>query len=168
MVDLNATMLAMIINFAIVLLLLTKFAWNPLLKILAERQARIVGQIEAADQERIAAEKLRAEYQQQMHNAKSDAQAIVDKALKMADNTKDEIIAGAREEHARLLEAAQEKIARERQQALEDIRGEVVTISVAAAAKIIGQSIDEKINAKLVDDFITRMDAQKQGGTPPC
>ncbi|MHC1759731.1 MAG: F0F1 ATP synthase subunit B [Negativicutes bacterium] len=168
MVDLNATMLAMIINFAIMLLLLTKFAWNPLLKILAERQARIAGQIEAADQERIAAEKLRTEYQQQMHNAKSDAQAIVDKALKMADNTKDEIIAGAREEHARLLEAAQEKIARERQQALEDIRGEVVAISVAAAAKIIGQSIDEKINARLVDDFITQMDAQKQGGTPPC
>ena len=168
MVDLNATMLAMIINFAIMLLLLTKFAWNPLLKILAERQARIAGQIEAADQERIAAEKLRTEYQQQMHNAKSDAQAIVDKALKMADNTKDEIIAGAREEHARLLEAAQEKIARERQQALEDIRGEVVSISVAAAAKIIGQSIDEKINARLVYDFITKMDAQKQGGTPPC
>ena len=168
MVDLNATMLAMIINFAIMLLLLTKFAWNPLLKILAERQARIAGQIEAADQERIAAEKLRTEYQQQMHNAKSDAQAIVDKALKMADNTKDEIIAGAREEHARLLEAAQEKIARERQQALEDIRGEVVAISVAAAAKIIGQSIDEKINARLVDDFITTMDVQKQGGTPPC
>jgi len=85
----------------------------------------------------------------------------VDKALKMADNAKDEIIAGAREEHARLLEAAQEKIARERQQALEDIRGEVVAISVAAAAKIIGQSIDEKINARLVDDFITRMECRK-------
>ena len=103
-----------------------------------------------------------------MHNAKSDAQAIVDKALKMADNTKDEIIASAREEHARLLVTAQERIARERQQALEDIRSEVVTISVAAAAKIIGQSVDEKINAKLVDDFISKLDAAKQGGTPPC
>ena len=168
MVDLNATMLAMMINFAIVLLLLTKFAWNPLLKILAERQARIAGQIEAADQERLAAEKLRAEYQQQMQNAKSDAQSMMDKALKQADNTKDEIIASAREEHARLLVTAQGQIARERQQALEDIRSEVVTISVAAAAKIIGQSVDEKINAKLVDDFITRMDAGKQSGTPPC
>jgi F-type H+-transporting ATPase subunit b len=161
-------MLAMILNFAILLLLLTKFAWNPLLKILAERQARISGQIEAADQERISAEKLRAEYQQQMHNAKSDAQAIVDKALKLADTTKDDIIASAREEHARLLENAQEKIARERQQALEDIRGEVVTISVAAAAKIIGQSVDEKINAKLVDDFINQLNTEKQGRTPPC
>ncbi|NMC32273.1 MAG: F0F1 ATP synthase subunit B [Veillonellaceae bacterium] len=168
MVDLNATMLAMILNFAITLLLLTKFAWNPLLKILAERQARIAGQIDAADQERAAAEKLRAEYQQQMQNAKSDAQAIMDKALKQADNTKEEIIASAREEHARLLEAAEEKIARERQQALEDIRSEVVAISVAAASKIIGQSVDEKINAKLVDDFITRLDVGKQGGTPPC
>ena len=161
-------MLAMILNFAITLLLLTKFAWNPLLKILAERQARIAGQIDAADQERAAAEKLRSEYQQQMQNAKSDAQAIMDKALKQADNTKEEIIASAREEHARLMEAAEEKIARERQQALEDIRSEVVAISVAAASKIIGQSVDEKINAKLVDDFITRLDTGKQGGTPPC
>ncbi len=103
-----------------------------------------------------------------MHNAKSDAQAIVDKALKLADTTKDDIIASAREEHARLLENAQEKIARERQQALEDIRGEVVTISVAAAAKIIGQSVDEKINAKLVDDFINQLNSEKQGRTPPC
>jgi F-type H+-transporting ATPase subunit b len=44
----------------------------------------------------------------------------------------------------------------------------VVAISVAAASKIIGQSVDEKINAKLVDDFITRLDTGKQGGTPPC
>ena len=158
----------MILNFAIVLLLLTKFAWNPLLKVIAERQARIAGQIEAADQERVAAEKLRAEYQQQMQNAKGDAQSIMDKAMRQADNTKEEIIASAREEHARLLEAAQEKIARERQQALEDIRSEVVAISVAAAAKVIGQSVDEKVNARLVDDFITQLDARKQGGTPPC
>ena len=158
----------MMLNFAIVLLLLTKFAWNPLLKVIAERQARIAGQIEAADQERVAAEKLRAEYQQQIQNAKGDAQSIMDKAMRQADNTKEEIIASAREEHARLLEAAQEKIARERQQALEDIRSEVVAISVAAAAKVIGQSVDEKVNARLVDDFITQLDARKQGGTPPC
>ena len=158
----------MMLNFAIVLLLLTKFAWNPLLKVIAERQARIAGQIEAADQERAAAEKLRAEYQQQMQNAKGDAQSIMDKAMRQADNTKEEIVASAREEHARLLEAAQEKIARERQQALEDIRSEVVAISVAAAAKVIGQSVDEKVNARLVDDFITQLDARKQGGTPPC
>lgn len=161
-------MLAMILNFAIVLLLLTKFAWNPLLKVLAERQARIAGQVQAADQERIAAEKLRSEYQQQMQNAKNDAQAIVDKAMKLADTTKDDIIASAREEHARLLEKAQENIARERQQALQDIRSEVITISVAAAEKIIGQSVDEKINAKLVDNFINQLNAEKQGGTPPC
>lgn len=168
MVDLNATMLAMVLNFAILLLLLTKFAWNPLLKVLAERQARIAGQVEAADQERIAAEKLRLEYQQQMQNAKNDAQTILDKAMKLADTTKDDIIASAREEHARLLESAQESISRERKQALHDIRSEVISISVAAAEKIIGQSVDEKINAKLVDNFINQLNAEKQVGTPPC
>ncbi len=167
MIDLNATMLAQVVNFVILMLLLTKLAWKPLLKTINERQARISNSIESAEQERIAASELKTEYQEQMRNAKNDAQAIIDRAMKAADNAKEEIIASAREEHARLLKAAEEQIARDRRQALEDIRSEVVAISVAAASKIIGQSIDEKVNAKLVDDFINQLDNhQKQGGRP--
>jgi F-type H+-transporting ATPase subunit b len=133
---------------------------------MAERQARITNNLESAERDRLAAEQMKADYQNQMQQAKNDAQAIVDKAMKLAEDTKTEIIASAREEHARLLAAAQEQIARERQQALEDIRSEVVVLSLAAATKLIGQSVDENVNAKLVDEFIRKLDDQKQGGLP--
>lgn len=166
MIDLNATLLAQIINFFILLFLLTKLAWKPLLAAIEERQARIANNIESAERDRAAAEQMKADYQSQMQQAKSDAQAIVDKAMKLAEDAKTEIIASAREEHARLLAAAQEQIARERQQALEDIRNEVVVLSLAAATKVIGHSVDERVNAKLVDEFISKLDDAKQGGLP--
>jgi F-type H+-transporting ATPase subunit b len=166
LIDLNATLIAQIINFFILLFLLTKLAWKPLLAAMAERQARITNNLESAERDRLAAEQMKADYQNQMQQAKNDAQAIVDKAMKLAEDTKTEIIASAREEHARLLAAAQEQIARERQQALEDIRSEVVVLSLAAATKLIGQSVDESVNAKLVDEFIRKLDDQKQGGLP--
>lgn len=165
MFELNATLIAQIINFLILLFILKKFAWKPLIEAIEERQAKIAGALDSAEQDRAAAQQMKAEYQQQLQQAKYDAQAIVEKAMKVADETKNEIISSAREEHARLLAAAQDQIARERQQALEDIRSEVVALSLAAATKVIGQSIDEKLNAKLVDDFIGRLD-EKQGGLP--
>jgi F-type H+-transporting ATPase subunit b len=166
LIDLNATLLAQIINFFLLLFLLTKLAWKPLLAAMAERQARITNNLESAERDRVAAEQMKADYQNQLQRAKDDAQAIVDKAMKLAEDTKNEIVASAREEHARLLEAAQVQITRERQQALEDIRSEVVMLSLAVATKIIGQSVDEKVNTKLVEDFINQLDSQKQGGLP--
>lgn len=166
MFELNATLIAQIINFLILLFVLKKFAWKPLIQAIEERQAKIAGALDGAEQDRAAAQQMKAEYQQQLQQAKFDAQAIVEKAMKLAEETKSEIIANARDEHARLLAAAQDQIARERQQALEDIRNEVVMLSLAAATKIIGQSVDEKISAKLVDDFISKLDEKKQGGLP--
>ena len=166
MFELNATLIAQIINFLILLFVLKKFAWKPLIQAIEERQAKIAGTLDGAEKDRVAAQQMKAEYQQQLLQAKSDAQAIIEKAMKIAEETKSEIITSAREEHARLLATAQDQLARERQQALEDIRSEVVNISLAAASKIIGQSVDEKLNAKLVDDFINKLGDQKQGGLP--
>jgi len=162
--ELNATLIAQIINFLILLFILKKFAWKPLLQAIEARQQKIAGALDSAEKDRAAAQQMKAEYQQQLQQAKSDAQAIVEKAMKLADETKNEIIISAREEHARLLAAAQEQIARGRQKAFEDFRGEVVMLSLAAATKVIGQSVDEKLNAKLVNDFINRLDDKKQGG----
>ena len=166
MFELNATLIAQIINFLILLFILKKLAWKPLIGAIEERQAKIAGALDSAEQDRVAAQQMKAEYQQQLQQAKADAQSIVDKAMKLADETKNEIINSAREEHARLLAAAHDQIARERQQALEDIRSEVVMLSLAAATKVIGQSVDEKLNAKLVDDFIKKLDDTKSGGLP--
>ncbi|MDU4960895.1 MAG: F0F1 ATP synthase subunit B [Sporomusaceae bacterium] len=166
MFDLNATLIAQIINFLILLFILKKVAWKPLISAIEARQAKVARDLDKAEQDRLAAEQMRNEYQQQLQQARADAQAIVDKAMKLAEATKQDILDAARAEHERLMTAARDQIARERQQALEEIRGEVVGLSLAAAAKIIGQGVDEKVNAKLVDDFINQLDENRRG--LPC
>ncbi|MDR3592256.1 MAG: F0F1 ATP synthase subunit B [Negativicutes bacterium] len=164
MVDLNATLIAQIINFLILVAILTKVAYKPLMKALADRQARIAESLETADKERAAAEQLKREYQEQLAQARTQAQAIVDKATKLAEQTRDEIMQEARTEHARLLKEAREEIAREQQRAIAELKNEVVSLSIAAATKIIGHNIDAAANAKLVTDFIDKLDETKTGG----
>ncbi|SMC38315.1 F0F1 ATP synthase subunit B [Sporomusa malonica] len=166
MVDLNATLIAQIINFLILVAILTKVAYKPLMQALADRQAKIADSLETAEQEKQAAEKLRQEYLAQLAEARTQAQAIVEKAAKLAEQTKEEMLKEAREESARLLKATQEEIARERDLAIAELKGEVVTLAVAAASKIIAQNMDETANAKIVDDFINNLDGKKIGGLP--
>lgn len=166
MIDLNATLIAQIINFLLLVVVLTKVAYKPLMKALQERQERIAASIDQADRAKTEAEQLKKEYQEQLARARAEAQSIVEKATRLAEQTKDEIIIAARAEHAKLLKEAQDEIARERQRALSELRGEVVTLSMAAAAKIIEKNLDSDTNSKLVADFINKLDDKKIGGLP--
>ena len=115
---------------------------------------------------RQAAEQLRLDYQQQMQEARAQAQAIIDKAVKTADQMKQEILEEARAEHARMLKNAQLEITRQTDAAMAGIRGEVVAMTVAAAAKIIEKEMNTETNEKLVTDFIEKLDSAKIGGLP--
>jgi F-type H+-transporting ATPase subunit b len=166
MIDINGTLLAQIFNFLLLVIVLAKFAYKPLMKGMADRQAQIVSNIETAEKERAEAEALKREYHEQLMAARTEAQAIVEKARKLAEESKEEILAEARAEHARLLKAAQDEIARERDLAVAELKGEVVTLSLAAATKIIGNNLDASANAKLVNEFIDKLDEKKIGGLP--
>lgn len=166
MFNFNMTMIAQVVNFLILVLVLAKFAYKPLLKAMADRQARIAGDLAAAEKERQAAEQLKRDYQQQMQEARAQAQAVIDKAVKTAEQMKQEILDEARAEHARMLKNAQLEITRQTDAAMAGIRGEVVAMTVAAAAKIIEKEMDSATNEKLVTDFIEKLDRAKIGGLP--
>ncbi len=166
MFNINMTLIAQIINFLILVFLLAKFAYKPLLKMMEERRQGIISNMEAAEQDKLAAAKLKEEYEQQLADARGQAQAILERANKLATETQDTIIAEARAEHERLLKNAQEQIERERQKALSDLRGEVVSLSMLAATKIVGRNMDNEIDAKLVQDFIEKLD--DASGNKPC
>lgn len=166
MVELNATLIAQIINFLILVAILAKVAYKPIMEALAAREAKIAGDLAAAEKARTETDELKAQYQQQLAAARTEAQAIVEKARKLAEQTKEDILQEARAENARLLAAAQDEIRRERELALAQLRTEVVTLSLAAAGKIIGRNMDDAANAKLVQEFVDQMDAKKIGGLP--
>ncbi|MBP2627186.1 MAG: synthase subunit b [Firmicutes bacterium] len=166
MVELNGTLIAQIVNFLILVGILTKFAYKPLMQALEDRQNKIAANIDSAEQARQEAEELKIGYQQQLAEARATAQAIVEKAEKLAEESKEAILQEARLESARILKTVQEEVARERALALAQLKGEVVVLSMAAAAKIIEKNIDSEINANLVSSFIEELDSQKSGGLP--
>ena len=166
MFNFNMTLVAQIVNFLILVLVLAKFAYKPLLKAMADRQARVAADLASAEKERLAAEQLRQEYQQQMQDARVQAQAVIDKAVKTAEQMKQGILEEARAEHAKMLKNAQLEIARQTDAAMAGIRGEVVAMTVAAAAKIIEKEMNTDVNAKLVSEFIEKLDETKIGGLP--
>ncbi|SFL62649.1 F0F1 ATP synthase subunit B [Pelosinus propionicus] len=166
MVELNGTLLAQIVNFLLLVAILAKFAYKPLMQGLADRQQKIADAIDTAERERREAEQLKLEYKQYLVEARAKAQSIVETAEKLAEENKEEILKSARAESAHILQKAQEEVIRERELALSQLRSEVVALSMAAATKIVKEKMDTELNASIVSDFIEKLDDEKIGGLP--
>ncbi len=143
-----------IANFLILLFLLKKFGYKPVLDMLDERKRSIEDAINNAETARIEAEKLRKEYETRLAEAKQEAQDIVAKATKLGEETKNEIMANAQNEAAKAIQRAQEEITREKEQAIAALRDEVAVLAVMAAGKVLGKSITVEDHAQLVKEFV--------------
>lgn len=150
----NATLLAQIFHFILLLVLLRLVAYKPLLKILADRQNYVASNITAAEQERAEAERLREKHDIELKRMQEQAQEIIQKATRSAEEQAQQIIESARAEAGRLKDGALAQIQREKEKAMAELRGEVASLSILVAGKIIGQQIDDTIQRKMVQDFI--------------
>ena len=153
MVDVNATLIAQILNFLVLLAILAKFASKPLLKAMDDRRNRIINDLDSAEQTRLDAEALKEQYAEQLAGARQEATEIVNKANQIAQNLHDELVEQARVEQEALLANAKERIEQEKQQALLDIRSEVIKLSTLIAGKIVNQKLNSANDQKLVTDI---------------
>ena len=160
MVDVNATLIAQILNFLVLLAILAKFAYKPLLKAMDDRRNRIINDLDSAEQTRLDAEALKEQYAEQLAGARQEATEIVNKANQIAQNLHDELVEQARVEQEALMANAKERIEQEKQQALLDIRAEVIKLSTLIAGKIVNQKLnsdkDQKLVADIADDILTK------------
>lgn len=160
----DGTLLVQLVNFIILVILLAKFAYKPIMKVLHERQAKIANSIESAENDEQKAKQVLAEYQKQLADARIAAQSIVDKAAKRAQEEHDAYIEQTKQEIEQMRKNAKEDLVREREQAAIQLKGEVVSLSMAAASKIISANMDKTANQKLVGEFIEKLDKDKLGG----
>jgi len=160
--EFNATLLAQIVDFIILLIFLRLVAYKPLMKVLKDRQDYIEKNIAAAEQERQQAEQLRAGYEAEMRRARQQAQEIIQKATKAGEEQASEIIESAKSEAARIKEATLADIQREKEKAVAELREQVATLSVLVAGKIIGRQMTQDIQREMVQEFI------KEAGELPC
>ena len=148
------TFLAQICNLMIQLVIFKKLLLNPVKKVIAERKAKADNQIADAQKLRTEAEAMKAEYEQNLQNARTEANQIVATAQKTATARSEEIVGEARAQAAALKQKAEADIAQERKKAVNEVKDEIGGIAMEIASKVVEREISEKDHKDLIDEFI--------------
>ena len=148
------TFLAQICNLMIQLVIFKKLLLNPVKKVIAERKAKADNQIADAEKLRTEAEAMKAEYEQNLQNARAEANEIVANAQKTATARGEEIVGEARAQAAALKQKAEADIAQERKKAVNEVKDEIGGIAMEIASKVVEREISEKDHKDLIDEFI--------------
>ena len=146
-----------ILTFVLLLAVLAKFAWKPLLLMLDERQKSIEESLLSAEEARKELEGINEESEAILTKARNDAQAIVSDAKSAAEKLKEDIVLKAKLEADGQLEKAKNQIGVEKDKALLEIRQEVVELSINVAEKIIKKTISKEDNTKIIEDSINNL-----------
>ena len=148
------TFLAQICNLMIQLVIFKKLLLNPVKKVIVERKAKADSQIADAEKLRTEAEAMKAEYEQNLQNARTEANQIVATAQKTATARSEEIVGEARAQAAALKQKAEADIAQERKKAVNEVKDEIGGIAMEIASKVVEREIREEDHRDLIDEFI--------------
>ena len=141
--------------FVIVLFILSKFAWKPILGSLKERESSIDQALQAANQARVEMAALKADNEKLLDEARSERDRILKSAQVSSENIIQEAKEKAQSESARILQEAQQAIRNERQAAVAEIKKEIVSLSVEIAEKLLKKQLQDQAAQKaLVHDLI--------------
>ena len=148
------TFLAQICNLMIQLVIFKKLLLNPVKKVIAERKAKADSQIADAEKLRAGAEAMKAEYEQNLQNARTEANQIVAAAQKTAAARSEELLGEARAQAAALKQKAEADIAQERKKAVNEGKDEIGGMAMEIASKVVEREIKEADHQDLIDEFI--------------
>ena len=148
------TFLAQICNLMIQLLIFKKFLLKPVKQVIADRKAKADSEIADAQKLRTEAEAMKAEYEQNLQNARTEANQIVAAAQKTATARSEEIVGEARAQAAALKQKAEADIAQERKKAVNEVKDEIGGIAMEIASKVVEREISEKDHKDLIDEII--------------
>jgi len=148
------TFVAQICNLMIQMLIFKKLLLGPIKKVIAERKAKADSQIADAQKLRAEAEAMKAEYEQDMRSARTEANRIVADAQKTAAARGEEVLSEARAEAAAMKQKAEADIAQERRKAVNDVKNEIGGMAMEIASKVVERELSEADHRELIDEFI--------------
>lgn len=157
-VNIQETIFVMV-NFLILVAILYKFGWGPVLKMLDSRQQGIEDSLNKAEEARKEAETMSVKLAEEVADARKQAKAIIDEAQKTAEAAKADILAQARVSADSMLERAQAEIAKEKAEAIGQIRGEVADMVVAVTGRLLSENMSDSQHHELVDKYIAEVTA---------
>jgi F-type H+-transporting ATPase subunit b len=147
-----------ILTFLVLLTVLAKFAWNPLLQALEERRNTINKALEDAQQARVELERLGQQSAEILRKARADAEAVMTQTRTDAERLREEMRQKARGEAEGIVRNAEKQIQLETARALQQIRHEAVDLSVMIASRIIQRNLSKEDNERLIDEALKQVE----------
>jgi len=145
------------ITFGVLVALLAKFAFKPIVALLDSRSASIREELEASEKTKKDAEAVLVQYQSQLSEGRAEVQTMIEEGRSAGEKLRREIIEKASEESKALVAKAQEEIQREKQKALMDLQEHVAKLSVSIAAKMIAATLKPEDHGKLIEGALVRV-----------
>ena len=144
-------------NLLILTLIVKKFLFKPVQKILAERQAEVDNLYQKAEESAAAAENDKQAYHEKLVNAEREVEDIMKSAAARAERLGDEIVAEANAKADAALTKADAEIEQSKKKAVNEIKNEIEEISMSIAEKVVEREINEKDHADIIESFISQM-----------
>ena len=149
-----ASLVAFIINFVILLALLTLVLYKPVTRMLDQRSAKIKESMEEAERIRERTARAEEEIKAQLEVARKEGQAIVAQASQIGERIKEEARQEARQEAESLIGKARLEIDKEREESIHQLRQEFVDLAILAAEKVINESLDKKAHQRIIEEVL--------------
>ena len=147
-----------ILTFLVLLFLLAKFAWKPLLAALEERENKIKNSLEDAEKATAELERINVKSEEIIAKARSEAQSIRVEAKAATERIKADLMAKAEEDSKKIRDEAEKHIHVEKDKAINEIRQEVVDLSLAVAEKVIKKNLSKEDNQGLIEDSLKNLE----------
>jgi len=145
------------VTFLLLIVVLGKFAWGPILQMIETREKTIADAIESAKLERAEAEKARADMLAALERAREESAQLVRRNQQEVAAAKGELMAAAKKESEELLAAARKTISEEKRQAIAELRGQAVDIAIEAASRLVQMNMDEGKQKQLVEEYLAQL-----------
>ena len=148
-----------ILGFLLLVWILGKYAWTPLIAMLEKRRETIAGQFREAERRKAEAEALKVRYEQELKSIDAQARQKLLEAVGEGQKVAGEIKAQAQADAAQRLARAEEEIVREREKAKELLKQQMIHLAMRSAEKILRQRLDDPTQRQLVGEFIDEVEA---------
>jgi len=142
------------VGFLLLVVILKKFAFGPMVAMLQRRQDTIRGNMDEAASRRDEMVRLQQEYQQRLAQIEDEARDKIQAAVKEAQAARDEIVARAQAERESIVQRGYSEVASERDKAMVEVRDQIADLAVKAASQVVRQHLDRETHAQLIDQVI--------------
>ena len=157
------SLIAYLINFAILLGILFLFAYKPMLRLLDQRSERIRESLEAADRAREEAATSHEAIEEQLNEARREGQRLLDQAREAAQRFRDEEMDRARQEAETFVSRARSDIRRERDAAIDEVRANFGDLAISAAERVLRRSLDRQAHQDLIEQVLAEGESLRRG-----